>query len=319
MSYSPYVCMQTNSTCYKETREFTPVGILWHSTGANNTSLSRYVQPTDGSANYAADIAKIGKNPYGNDWNHIDVEAGVNAWIGKFADGTVGTVQAMPWTYRPWGCASGVNGSCNNGWIQFEICEDGLNDKDYAQKVYDEAVALTAHLCKEFKIKPDGYVNVNGVQVPTITCHNDAAHLGCASDHADINHWFPKLLGKDMAAVRRDVGAVLDENSFDKAPAQPKAPAKKAPAAKKTTTTKKKATTVKKTVTPKKTVAEKFSPYKAKVTAYALNVRSGPGTEYDVSTVIYKGEVYTIVEEKEGFGKLKSGAGWICLAYTEKI
>ena len=31
-----------------------------------------------------------------------------------------------------------------------------------------------------------------------------------------------------------------------------------------------------------------------------------------------KGGVYTIVEEKNGFGRLKSGAGWISLDCTEK-
>ena len=47
MKYSktnlPLVCMQTNSTCYKGTREMTVKGVLWHSTGANNNSLKRYV------------------------------------------------------------------------------------------------------------------------------------------------------------------------------------------------------------------------------------------------------------------------------------
>lgn len=313
MAYAPYVCMQTNSTCYKGTSTMTPVGILWHSTGANNPELKRYVQPTDGSANYSADIAKIGKNENGNDWNHISVQAGLNAWIGKFADGTVGTVQSMPWDYKPWGCASGVNGSCNNGWIQFEICEDGLNDKEYAQKVYDEAVALTAHLCKIFKIKPDGFVERNGVKVPTITCHNDAAKLGFASDHADINHWFPKLLGKDMAAVRRDVGAVLDENSFDQAPK-----VEKKPAATTTKSSKTKKTTNKQTTKSSKTTASSI-PYVARVTASALNIRAEASLSSAIVGIIYRNESYTIVEEKNGFGKLKSGAGWISLNYIKKI
>jgi hypothetical protein len=37
-------------------------------------------------------MAKIGKNPNGNDWNHIHVNAGLNAWIGKLADGSVTTI-----------------------------------------------------------------------------------------------------------------------------------------------------------------------------------------------------------------------------------
>ncbi len=59
--------------------------------------------------------------------------------------------------------------------------------------------------------------------------------------------------------------------------------------------------------------------YKVKVTASVLNVRKGAGTSYAVATTVRKGDVYTIVEEKNGFGKLKSGAGWISLAYTKKL
>jgi len=59
-------------------------------------------------------------------------------------------------------------------------------------------------------------------------------------------------------------------------------------------------------------------PYLVKITASALNVRAGAGIAHKINTVIHKGEVYTIVEEKSGWGKLKSGAGWICLQYAKK-
>lgn len=59
--------------------------------------------------------------------------------------------------------------------------------------------------------------------------------------------------------------------------------------------------------------------YKVKVTASVLNVRNGAGTNYKVNTTVKKNEVYTIVEEKNGWGKLKSGAGWIKLSYTKRI
>lgn len=59
--------------------------------------------------------------------------------------------------------------------------------------------------------------------------------------------------------------------------------------------------------------------YTVKVTANTLNVRSGASTSYDVVTTVKKGEVYTIVEEKNGWGKLKSGVGWISLDYTERV
>ena len=59
--------------------------------------------------------------------------------------------------------------------------------------------------------------------------------------------------------------------------------------------------------------------YKVKVTANTLNVRNGAGTFYKVNTTVKKGEVYTIIKEKNGWGKLKSGTGWIYLKYTEKM
>lgn len=62
-----------------------------------------------------------------------------------------------------------------------------------------------------------------------------------------------------------------------------------------------------------------FTPYLVRITANVLNVRKGAGTDYAVVTSVKKGEVYTIVDEKNGWGKLKSGAGWISLAYTEKV
>ena len=60
------------------------------------------------------------------------------------------------------------------------------------------------------------------------------------------------------------------------------------------------------------------STYTVKITTDTLNVRSGPGTSYKVTTQVKMNEVYTIVETKGNWGKLKSGAGWICLDYTNK-
>lgn len=183
-------------------------GILWHSTGANNPWLKRYVQPSDNDPNKAELLALLGVNKNHNDWNHIERQAGLNCWVGKLADGSVTTVQTMPWDYRPWGCGSDVNGSCNNGWIQFEICEDSLNDPGYFAKVYKEACEITAYLCSLYNIDPHGTVNFNGITVPTILCHADSHSLGLGSGHGDVNHWLPKF-GKSMATVRDDVAALL--------------------------------------------------------------------------------------------------------------
>lgn len=218
MKYSnanqPLVCMMTNSTCYKQTRKMDIKGVLWHSTGANNKTIKRYVQPSENDKNCQSLIAKIGKNTNRNDWNHSSQQAGVNAWIGALADGSVAAVQTLPWNYRPWGCGSGPKGSCNTGWIQFEICEDNLSDPNYFAKVYKEACELTAYLCKTYNINPNGFVNVNGVTVPTILCHQDSYQLGLGSNHADVYHWFKKY-GKDMATVRKDVAALMQSKVIE--------------------------------------------------------------------------------------------------------
>ena len=60
-------------------------------------------------------------------------------------------------------------------------------------------------------------------------------------------------------------------------------------------------------------------PYKVKVTATALNVREEPNTRAHITTVIKQNEVYTIVGVRNNWGKLKSGAGWICLNYVKKV
>lgn len=66
------------------------------------------------------------------------------------------------------------------------------------------------------------------------------------------------------------------------------------------------------------------SRYNIRVTTDALNVRKGPGTNYDITTTIRDRGVYTIVSESAGsgaskWGKLVSGAGWISLDYVERV
>lgn len=59
---------------------------------------------------------------------------------------------------------------------------------------------------------------------------------------------------------------------------------------------------------------------KYEVTVSALNIRKGPGTNYAIVGQTGKG-IFTIVAEQSGWGKLKSGAGWISLnsKYGHKV
>lgn len=62
-----------------------------------------------------------------------------------------------------------------------------------------------------------------------------------------------------------------------------------------------------------------------KVSITDLNIRKGPGTDYAKTGKFTGKGVFTIVEVKSGkgstagWGRLKSGAGWISLDYAAKI
>jgi N-acetylmuramoyl-L-alanine amidase len=194
----------TNNACYKAGRTIVPKGIMVHSTGANNPNLKRYVGPDDGL---------LGKNQYNNHWNQ-DKPGGrqvcVHAFIGKLADGTIATYQTLPWNHRGWHGGSGSKGSINDTHIGFEICEDGLSDSTYFNKVYREAVELCVYLCKLY-----------GLTEKSIICHSEGHKLGIASNHGDVMHWFPKH-GKSMDTFRADVKSGL----IPDIPVEPPAPKK---------------------------------------------------------------------------------------------
>ena len=66
------------------------------------------------------------------------------------------------------------------------------------------------------------------------------------------------------------------------------------------------------------TGADAFKPYTVTITADSLNVRKGPGVLYGKVTAVKKGQVFTIIQESNGWGFLKSTVGWIKLFYTKK-
>ncbi|AHM55849.1 N-acetylmuramyl-L-alanine amidase, negative regulator of AmpC, AmpD [Peptoclostridium acidaminophilum DSM 3953] len=177
----------TNNACYKAGKTITPKGIMVHSTGANNPNLKRYVGPDDGL---------LGKNQYDNHWNQDKPDGQqvcVHAFIGKLADGKIATYQTLPWNHRGWH----AGGSANDTHIGFEICEDGLTDAFYFNKVYTEAVELCVYLCK-----------LHGLTEKDIIGHYEGHQKGIASNHGDPKIWFAKH-GKSMDNFRAAVKASL--------------------------------------------------------------------------------------------------------------
>ena len=198
----------TKNNCYKTGKKMTPKGVMYHSTGANNPKLSRYVGPDDGI---------LGKNPYGNHWNQPKPggrSVCVHAFIGKDKNGKVRIYQTLPWDHVGWHSGSGKQGSANYmGYIGFEICEDALNDKAYFDECINLANQLTAYLVKTYNIP---------INNKTIISHSEGHKLGIASNHSDIEHWSKKF-GITMNDIRKEVQRLVNGTPSEPVkPSQPK-------------------------------------------------------------------------------------------------
>lgn len=313
-----------NNECYIRGEKITPKGIMVHSTAANNPYLKRYVGPNDG---------ELGVNKYNNHWNQYRPDGRqvcVHAFIGKLENGDIATYQTLPWDYKGWHSGRGTKGSANDlGYIGFEICEDGLTDKDYFNKVYMEAVELCVHLCKLYNLTEKD-----------IICHSEGYKQGIASNHSDVMHWFPKH-GKSMDTFRADVKELLNKEEEKKAE-QKKETGVWYRVRKTWSDSKSQLNAFHDLNNAKRCVDENpgysvfdesgnivypnyiMTPYLVEVSIPDLNIRKGPGTNYDkVGKYTGKG-VFTIVEESDGkgakkWGKLKSNVGWISLDFVTKL
>lgn len=179
-------CILTKNDCYKKGQKMIPKGIIVHSTGANNPNLKRYVQPDDGL---------LGVNANNNSWNRAGLDTCVHAFIGKDKNGEVRCYQTLPFDMCAWGVGRGKNGSYNYSpaYIQFEICEDGLNDKNYFDKVMECATSFCAYLVETYNISIDNVIS-----------HHESYLRGYGSNHADCDHWL-KRFGLDMDWFRTQV------------------------------------------------------------------------------------------------------------------
>lgn len=204
-------CMLTANDCYKKGQKMDggkPTGIVVHSTGANNKTLKRYVQPLKSDPDYAEIIADIGTNIYNNHWNMSAAAMGrsacVHAFIGVNAAEKVETYQTLPFNICGWGVGSGSKGSYNynpQARIQFEICEDALTDRAYFDAAFREAIELCAYLCKTY-----------GFGVDKISSHYESYLAGYGGNHGDCDHWLKKF-GLTMDWFRSEVDKLLRAES----------------------------------------------------------------------------------------------------------
>lgn len=217
---------------------------------------------------------------FANLWNQPGKQVAVHAVLQS--DGTV--IQCLPWNYRGWH----AGGSANNTHIGVEMTEpdcikytsgSSFSCSDKTRAV--EQVKGTYNTAVELFAELCKKYNLN--PLVDIISHREGSLRGVASNHGDPEHLWKQLgLNYTMDTFRADVNVKLNNLP----------------------------TTNNSTVVSSK--------YLVQVTASVLNIRKGPGTSYAITGQIKDKGTYTIVDEKNGWGKLKSGAGWISLAYTKR-
>lgn len=190
----------TNNPRYKSGEKITVKGLMLHSVGCNQPNASVFIKA----------------------WNSPDF---TRACVHGFIDGNTGDVyQTLPWNHRGGHAGHGslgAKGSANNTHIGVEMCEpacikytsgasftcsDLATARAVAQRTYDNAVALFAHLCYEFNLDP----LADGV----IISHREGHKRGVASNHGDPEHLWSQLgMGYTMDTFRKAVSAAMGGDS----------------------------------------------------------------------------------------------------------
>ena len=178
----------TENDCYKIGRSLEPKGVMVHSTGVAQPDPEVFIRR----------------------WNKPDVEKCVHAFVAQDR-----VIQTLPWTVRGWHAGNGSSGrSANDTHLSFECCEpaghtyqggemEGYNaaaNQDYFDRLYRNAVQLTAMLCQTFALDP--------LEPGVVICHAEGYDLGIASQHGDVLQWWPKH-GVSMDQFRQDVANAI--------------------------------------------------------------------------------------------------------------
>lgn len=180
----------TNNACYKAGRKIAVKGLMLHSVGCPQPSAKVFVKLWNSEANTR--------------------QVGVHAVI----DGNTGDIyQCLPWNHRGWHAGGVANDThigvemCEPACIRYTAgatftCSDLATARSVAQRTYDNAVALFAHLCKNYGLDPMG--------AGVIISHAEGHRRGVASNHGDPEHLWNQLgMGYTMDTFRKAVKVAM--------------------------------------------------------------------------------------------------------------
>lgn len=180
----------TQNDCYQEGRLLRPKGVMVHSTGVAQPDPEVFIRR----------------------WDKPDVAKCVHAFVAQDR-----AIQTLPWSTRGWHAGTGTSGrSANDTHLSFECCEpaghtynggemigyDVEANQSYFDQLYQNAIQLTAMLCREFALDP--------LEPGVVICHAEGHQLGIASGHSDVLQWWPKH-GITMDRFRQDVAQAMEE------------------------------------------------------------------------------------------------------------
>lgn len=324
----------TKNPCYITGQKIKVKGIMLHSVGCPQPSAAVFIK----------------------NWNSVSYD---KACVHAFIDGNDGTVyQTLPWNHRGWH----GGGSCNDTHIGVEMCEpdcikytrgatftctDFEKARSVVKRTYESAVDLFAMLCKEYGFDP--------LEEGVILSHAEGYKKGIATNHGDPEHLWKQLkLEYTMDKFREDVKNVMGTDMSSDNKEDTSYPEKLTSGyyrVRKTWNDTQSQIGAYRILSNAKvkadesgycvfdndgriiykganTVQNAFVTYRVRVRLETLNIRKGPGINYDTVGQFTGKGVFTIVDETKGqgatkWGLLKSYAenrdGWISLDFVEKL
>ena len=175
------------------------------------TGEHRTIRPKGIMVHSTAEPGKRAKEWY-DEWNRSVADGGKEVSVHAFVDDK-DIYEYLPWERRAWHCGRAYTGgpTCNDTHISIEMCEPlsivyddehkkivsydpaDPENKRYFANALKNMVDLCAYLVEKFDIK-----------IENVICHAEGFRQGKASNHADVEHWWP-LHGVTMDMFRQMV------------------------------------------------------------------------------------------------------------------
>ena len=250
------------------------------------------------------------------------------------SDGRIGL--GVEETSRPWTSSSAAN---DNEAITFEIANNGgAPDWRMSNAAINTWLDTAVDICRFYGFSKVAYrpkpATVTSSQVETwintwakddemlITLHNWYANKACPGPYLMRQlPWLVREMNKRLQDSAYVPEAFVGEGVGPPAQQTVIPPQSGVPAPQQSSKVPEASTNTSQTIPIS---GGPIAEYQITITTPALNIRKGPGTNHPVvRTLMNDRNIYTIVEEAAGpgankWGRLKSGAGWISLDFTQR-